>query len=278
MTVDQTRLGSNDRGRYGLAAFHAAEAGNATGPACVSPASVLIVEDDLILRAMIARHLANQGYRLHEASTCRTARVVVARHDVDVILMDVQLPDGSGFDLARQIRGGAGGGGEVGLEVEGPDLMFVSQHDGESDIVFGLDLGAEDYVAKPVNLAELSARLRRVLARRARERRLRAAVARRISLGAWAMDRARTEIAGPDGEVVRLTVGEAAILHTLAMAHGAAVSRADLLAAAGRRHDMVSERTVDVLVARIRRKLSGPGSGRPTVLTVSGRGYRLAGG
>jgi DNA-binding response OmpR family regulator len=184
-------------------------------------------------------------------------------HEPHLIILDVRLPDGSGFDYCRQMR-------QLGLRQ--PILMLTVQRD-EMDKVLGLEMGADDYVTKPYALRELLSRVRALLRRAYGE--LSAADANRLYIGDLVIDRSRGQVLRGE-HVLNLTPTEFRLLVFFAQHPGQALTRSQLLDAVwGYDADVDSERTVNVHVRRLREKVELDPS-RPTlILTVPGIGYRL---
>jgi two-component system torCAD operon response regulator TorR len=224
---------------------------------------LIVVEDDPVTRSMIARYFADQGFEVEEAATGAECRRALKRSPADLVFIDIQLPDGDGFDLAREIRAASAIG-----------IIFVTQKDSEVDRILGLELAGDDYVTKPVNLRELLARARSLLRRRSMDR-----DADRhnpvIGFESWLLDQTRRELTMRDGTPVRVTRGEFDLLAALVQANGRPLSRDYLVEVVSNRDTEVGDRTVDALVARLRRKLQTPEGGPPVIVTVTGVGYKL---
>jgi two-component system torCAD operon response regulator TorR len=224
---------------------------------------LIVVEDDPVTRSMIARYFAEQGFEVEEAGTGAECRRALKRSPADLLFIDIQLPDGDGFDLAREIRATSAVG-----------IIFVTQKDSEIDRIVGLELAGDDYVTKPVKLRELLARSRSLLRRRglerdaARERSV-------ITFESWLLDQTRRELTTREGVPVRVTRGEFDLLAALVQANGRPLSRDYLVEVVSNRDTEVGDRTVDALVARLRRKLQPPAGGQPVIVTVTGVGYKL---
>jgi DNA-binding response OmpR family regulator len=217
---------------------------------------VLIVEDQSELRAVIARVLDRCGFAVDVAATASDGlRLQVAR-DYDVLVLDRTLPDGSGDDLCRRVVASGAS----------TKVLMLTARDAVAERVAGLELGADDYVTKPVAMAELVARVR-ALARRRGE--ARPALLRHRDL---ILDPAARTVRRGDREL-ELNRKERTVLEELLRAEGAVVSTDRLLNAAwGDAHAFPFDNTVRVTVMRLRRKLGRP----PLIETVVGEGYRLA--
>lgn len=238
------------------------ETGTVTEAAAANRERLVIVEDDPVTRAMIAGYFSDQGFRVEEAETLAEARRVVRRMKPELIFLDVVLPDGDGFELAKELQGFSDAG-----------IIFVTRRDTDIDRIVGLELAGDHYVTKPVNLRDLLARTRSLLRRRKIERE----TARRsttVTFGPFMIDLLRRELATINGDPIRLTRGEFDLLAALVDSNGRPLSRDYLIEVVSNRHSEVDARTVDALVARLRRKLLG-GNEPGVIATVSGIGYKL---
>jgi DNA-binding response OmpR family regulator len=223
-------------------------------------ARIVVVEDDREMRQLLKDALGGHGYSVTAVGRGAAASEAVLAGEADAIVLDVWLPDGSGVDLCQSWR-------RSGLRT--PILMLTARADVASRVA-GLEAGADDYLGKPFAMAELRARLGALLRRGGRQ--LRGEVFRR---GVVSVDFGRRQ-AWVDGREVAITRRELEVLERLAEASGLAVSRDELL------HDVWGEATreaaasLEVIVARLRRKLDR-GGGASIVRTVRGYGYALSG-
>ncbi len=218
-------------------------------------ATVLVVEDAPESLAMIAGFLEENAMTVATARSGAELRSRLQVLQPDIILLDVNLPDGDGIELARQMRLG----GRFGL-------IFVTGRGSDEDVLSGFEAGGDDYVTKPINLRTLLARIRSVL-RRSREP--------VITFDGWILDVVRRELFRPTGQLVELTAGEFNILVALASRPAQPLSRDFLLdVIANRDPREISAHTVDNLIARLRRKMHHDGQNVP-IVTVRGIGYAL---
>jgi two-component system torCAD operon response regulator TorR len=223
---------------------------------------LIVVEDDPVTRAMIAGYFVEHNFEVVEAGSCAECRQALKRGRADLIFLDVQLPDGDGFALAREIQALSQAG-----------IIFVTRRDTEVDRILGLEVAGDHYVTKPINLRDLLARTRSLLRRRSIERDA-ASAATTVVFGGWIIDLVRRELAGLDGTPIHLTRAEFDLLAALVGADGRPLSREYLIEVVSNRQSDVDIRTVDALVARLRRKLVG-GSDQAVIATVTGIGYKL---
>jgi len=225
---------------------------------------ILVVEDDVAIRRGVVDVLEVEGYTTLEAPDFARGKAVATEADVDLLLLDLILPDGHGFDLLAAVR------------ATRPTLpvIVLTALGQERDRVRGLKLGADDYVVKPFSVNELLARVEAVL-RRSPARPQDVSV---LQIGDVTVDFARCEIQHPDGERVELSVRELELLRYLAQHGGRAVSRDELLQniwhVAPRA--ILETRTIDMHIKRLRKKLRDSATQPTRILTVRGKGYMLA--
>ena len=228
-------------------------------------AHVLVVEDDASMRHLIARLLRENGFRSTGVRDGREMWETLRNTEVDLILLDVMLPGHSGIELLRELR----------TERGALPVVMVTAKGSEADRVLGLDLGADDYLPKPFGRRELLARVRAVL-RRARpapaEPAARTSV-QRVRFDSWTVDLARRELLGPGGTVVDLSGAEYDLLLAFIEHPHRVLARNQILELSRGRLADPNDRSVDVLVSRLRRKLEGKEGGTAMIKTVRGAGY-----
>jgi DNA-binding response OmpR family regulator len=227
------------------------------------PSIILLIEDDAAVARSLQDGLERDGYAVTWKASGQEGVQAACEQAPHLIILDVRLPDRSGFDVCRQLR-------QLGLRQ--PILMLTVQQD-EMDKVLGLEMGADDYVTKPFKLRELLSRIRALLRRAYGE--LSAAGADMLYAGDLVIDRGRGQVArGP--RLLNLTPTEFRLLVYLAQNPGQALSRAQILDAVwGYAADVESERTVNVHIRRLREKVELDPSRPALILTVPGIGYRL---
>jgi DNA-binding response OmpR family regulator len=216
---------------------------------------VLIVDDHSPTRGLLMRSMERAGHVAASEATCAQAAERLARERFDVTILDVMLPDGSGMDLCRSLRA-------TGCSVP---ILLLTARGAVGDRVAGLDAGADDYLAKPFAVAELVARVR-ALARRGPAFRAEA-----VSLGGLRLDLASRKVTVGD-QPLHLTAREFSILELLVRYAGRVVAREHLIEAIWGDPDAPAANSLEVLVARIRRKL---GDEAARLETVRGVGYLL---
>ena len=217
---------------------------------------LLIVDDDRRIRDLLSRFLNNEGYRVSTADTVLDARAKLKGLSFDLLILDWMMPGESGVDLAKSIR----------AESNVPIIMLTAKHEIEHRIE-GLQSGADDYIAKPFEPRELSLRISNILKRAQPPA---APPQESVRFGKFVFHIGRGELRQGE-EVIRLTDREREMLRLLAQNPGETVSR---MALAGD-GSAISERAVDVLVNRLRRKIERNPANPLYVQTVRGAGYRL---
>jgi two-component system phosphate regulon response regulator OmpR len=220
---------------------------------------VLVVDDDRRIRDLLSRFLMEHGYRISTAKDAADARARIASIVFDLYVLDVMMPGENGFDLARWIR----------THSDIPILMLTARAD-PRDRVEGLEIGADDYLPKPFEPRELVLRINNVLRRSVPAAPLPASAPESVRFGDFVFRLDRAELRQGD-EVVRLTDREREMLLVLAQSGGETVPR-DALAGSG---EVSNERTIDVQINRLRRKIEADPANPLHLQTVRGIGYRL---
>jgi two-component system OmpR family response regulator len=224
----------------------------------------LVVEDDSTMRHLVTNYLEDHDIRAVSASRREEVAGMLARYQPDLVVLDLRLGQDDGLDLLREIRATS----------DIPVINTTGHRRDEIDRVVGLELGADDYITKPFGLRELLARIRAVLRRRetgqaAGQRDLDKG---RCRFGGWQLDRRSRRLTNSGGEPVALTKGEYALLIAFLDAPQRPLSREHLLQAT-RIHEDVFDRSIDVQVLRLRRKLEGDPSTPSIIRTERGVGY-----
>jgi two-component system phosphate regulon response regulator OmpR len=226
-------------------------------------ARILVVDDDLRLRDLLERYLVQQGFLARGAAHAAAMRRELAEHRFDLIVLDLMLPDADGLDLCRVLRAEG---------VETPIIMLTAKGD-DVDRIVGLEIGADDYLPKPCNPRELLARIRAVLRRRTRE----IAGAPQpehavVEFGRFRFDPATRQLT--DGDTpVKLTSGEFAVLAALLAHPFQTLSRERLMELARGREHEAFDRSIDVMVSRLRRCVEDDPRQPRWLQTVWGKGY-----
>ena len=223
--------------------------------------SILIVEDDPALRLLTARALRDYGYDVATAATGAEMGVMLEAAKVDLIVLDIMLPGTNGIELLRRLR----------KESEVP-VIFVSARGSEEDRVLGLELGADDYLPKPFGTRELAARVAAVLRRRGAVE-PEADKGGDYSFSGHSLSLARRELRAQDGALVDLTGAEFDLLVTFLEQPQRVIARHRLIELSRMRMGDSSDRSIDVLVSRLRRKLEPDPQSPAFIKTVYGAGY-----
>ncbi|MCR6645642.1 MAG: response regulator transcription factor [Terricaulis sp.] len=220
------------------------------------PPHLLLVDDDDRIRDLLKRYLAQAGARVSAAPDAAGARKLLAAMDFDLLIFDVMMPVEDGFSLAEAVR-----------KTSKVPIILLTARGMPEDRIKGLSIGADDYVAKPFEPAELTLRINAILRRTQTARN---EAPETILFGPYAFNSTRGELSR-DGEIVRLTEAEVALLRILAARPGEVVSREEL----AKRTGAGLERSVDVQVTRLRRKIDADSRAPIYLQTVRGVGYRL---
>lgn len=226
------------------------------------PVRVLVVDDDAISSRMLQFLLSEQGYSVEIVDNARGALALVERTPPDLMLLDVNLPQLNGFDLYQRLR-------EQSYDLP---VIFVTAKGELEDRLQGLRMGADDYICKPFQPAELTARVEAVL------RRYRKAQYgdQQISTGELDVDVPTLQVTLPDRRTVRLTPTEMKLLLQLVQRPGQTISREDLLDAVWGEHYIGESNIVDVYVRRLRRKIERDAANPLLIQSARGVGYRFA--
>lgn len=209
---------------------------------------------------MVVRALKASGYLVDAAQSAAEARERLGADRFDLVVLDVMMPGESGLALCREIAVN-----------EGPPVILLTAVADEEDRVAGLDAGADDYLVKPFAPAELLARIRAVL-RRVGSKRL----SRSVAFADWRFDTLQGELIGSDGVTIPLSAGEVRLLTAFVTQPGTILSRENLIRAMHNREPRPFERTVDIAIARLRRKIETDATTPRLLKTVRGGGYILA--
>ncbi|HEX2198696.1 MAG TPA: response regulator [Burkholderiales bacterium] len=222
---------------------------------------VLIVEDDRQVRETVADYLQTQGCEVAQAGDGTAMRQALAQRLPDLVLLDVRLPGEDGLALARWLR-----------ERHELPIIMVTAAGEVIDRVVGLEVGADDYIGKPFDLRELLARIKSVL-RRARAPAASPAASRRVSFGPCTLDLDRHQLIGRGGEEIPLTGMEFDLLRAFAEHPNRVLSRDQLLTLTRNREWEPFDRSIDIRIARLRRKIEADPDKPKTIKTVRGSGY-----
>lgn len=229
----------------------------------MASANVLVVDDDADVRRMLVEYLGAHDYHVEAAADGAEMRECLARRVPDVVLLDVGLPGEDGLSLARYLR-----------EHHPVGIIMVTAADGVVDRVVGLEVGADDYIAKPFDPRELRARVKSVLRRiKGAETAAPAAARARVRIGRCALDLDSRQLFGPDGAEVPITAMEFDLLKAFVDNPNRVLSRDRLLTLTRNREWEPFDRSIDIRIARLRRKIEADPDNPLAIRTVRGAGY-----
>lgn len=227
---------------------------------------VLIVEDDDGIRTLISKLLRENGFRVTGCRNGHEMRAMVGDVDYDLVILDVMLPGGSGLDLCRTLR-----------EKSAVPIIMVTARTEEVDRVVGLEIGADDYITKPFGRAELLARIRAVLRRSTLRVDRSETKSDVLRFSGWELRTASRELIDPTGAAVDLSGAEYDLLLTFLDHPGRILSRDQILEMSRGRLPGAADRSVDVLISRLRRKIEHSDTEQGMIKTVRGAGYIFVG-
>lgn len=229
----------------------------------MSDIKILVVDDSSVTREMLQSYFAEEGYSVSTAETAEAAETLLSEHEFDLVLLDIRLPGKDGLTLTRELRSRS----EVGI-------ILVTGKQDEIDRIIGLECGADEYVSKPFNPREILARGKNLIRRVRLQRSLHKPVLRTV--GTWQLDTARRVLIKSDKSISQLTEGEFQLLSALLENEGVALTRDQLMDRIKNRTWNATDRTIDVLIGRIRRKLAEDALCPALIITVHGVGYLLS--
>jgi len=226
---------------------------------------ILIVEDNAEFASGVVTALEQDGYACDVAADAKSARLMLAHDPFDLVIIDVGLPDGCGVEVVRWLRALRAPNAALDTRATANDVpvLIVSARDSVDDRIDGLDAGSDDYLAKPIDKRELTARVRTLL------RRSEGRSSSDILLGDMVLDTARRQVR-VGGAVINLSLREFALLRALAARPGAVLSKAQLENALYSSGGEVESNTIEVHIHNLRKKL-----GDATIRTLRGAGYAL---
>lgn len=224
---------------------------------------VLVVDDDDALRALVGDFLRSQEFIVYSAESATAARRVLAQSPVDLVVLDVMMPGEDGLALARELSS------QSNLAI-----IFVSALGSETDRIVGLEVGADDYLSKPVSPRELLARIRAVLRRRNSRAHINHSVGQFYVFAGWTFDANRRVLYDPSSVVVALSSGELSLLQTFLDRPQRVLTRDQLLEYTRRDSGDVFDRAIDTQISRLRRKLASRDTNYDDLIqTIRNEGY-----
>jgi two-component system OmpR family response regulator len=224
---------------------------------------ILVVDDQKEICDVVQEYLTGEGYRVSTAHDGNGMRRVLGQHHIDLVILDLMLPGEDGLTLARSLRNESGIG-----------IIILTGRGETVDRIIGLEMGADDYLPKPFHLRELLARVKSVLRRvQSRVGEPGQPVRTNARFAGWSLDLSSRELLSPAGQQVRLTTGEFDLLAAFVNNPNQVLSRDRLLDLARNREAGPFDRTIDVQVGRLRRKLEDDPQNPSLIKTVRGSGY-----
>ncbi len=232
-------------------------------------AHILVIEDDAFVQKALRMYLEGEGYRISTCDNGEDMHAVMAADPADLAIMDLKLPNDDGFELTRQLR-----------DKYSVGIIILTSKDDSVDRVVGLEIGADDYVTKPWDERELLARIRSVM-RRVTERRNSEiggidGKQRFVTFNGWTLNLDSRELRSVDDAKIELTSGEFSLLNEFIDKAGRVLSRDHLLSAIYKRDWEPFDRSIDVLVTRLRHKIEAESRHPEIIKTVRGTGYMFA--
>lgn len=227
---------------------------------------ILVVDDDREIRDLLSRFLVKHGLRVRTAGDGREMARELKEWTFDLVVLDVMMPGDDGLTLCRNLR----------AESDMPVIMLTAMGE-ETDRIIGLEMGADDYIAKPFNPRELLARIKAVLRRAGAPRVVDVAeqAAAVFTFEGWVFDPARRELRNPDGTLIALSGGEFELLNVFVTHPGRVLNRDQLLDMARGREAAPFDRAMDVQVSRLRRKIEDDPAQPARIVTIRGGGYQF---
>jgi two-component system, OmpR family, response regulator len=225
---------------------------------------VLIVDDDPVICELLASYLLRDGFEVHCAETAEQAEASLRENPVDLLMLDIRLPGKDGLTLTRELRVRS----ELGI-------ILITGRDDEIDRIVGLECGADDYVVKPFNPRELVSKAKNLVRRVRHAQALQPPMeARQLKyFGDWTLDVDRRRLVAAGGSEYLLTQGEFQLLSVLLRNAGHTLSRDQLMDQIRNREWLPNDRSIDVLVGRLRRKLQDDPADPQLIHTIHGAGY-----
>ena len=235
----------------------------------MEPDRILVVDDDARIRQMLVRYFEGNGFKVNAVANGAAMRSELAKSSFAAIFLDLVLPNGeNGLELLRELRSTS----------DVPVLMLTGQDD-VTDKVVGLEVGADDYIAKPFHLRELLARLRTILRRRTSSDATRTANGEDETLAfeGWSLDVSRRRLTSPQGDDVALTTGEFDMLLVFVRNPGRVLSRETLMDLTRNRNFEAFDRAIDAQIVRLRKKIEDDPKSPDLIQSVRGVGYVFTG-
>ncbi len=227
---------------------------------------ILIVEDETVTRNTLKSIFEAEGYDVFEATDGMQMHRILSAQEIDLVIMDINLPGKNGLMLARELR-----------ENANTALMFLTGRDNEVDKILGLEIGADDYITKPFNPRELAIRARNLLQRTMTETVKDTSNVEYYRFNGWTLDINKRSLINPEGEEYKLPRSEFRAMLHFCENPGKIQTREDLLRKMTGRELKPQDRTVDVTIRRIRKHFEDHADTPEIIATIHGEGYRFCG-
>ena len=227
---------------------------------------ILIVEDETVTRNTLKSIFEAEGYDVFEATDGTQMHRILSAQEIDLVIMDINLPGKNGLMLARELR-----------ENTNTALMFLTGRDNEVDKILGLEIGADDYITKPFNPRELAIRARNLLQRTMTETVKDTSNVEYYRFNGWTLDINKRSLINPEGEEYKLPRSEFRAMLHFCENPGKIQTREDLLRKMTGRELKPQDRTVDVTIRRIRKHFEDHADTPEIIATIHGAGYRFCG-
>ncbi|GAA0814228.1 two-component system response regulator ArcA [Colwellia sp. D2M02] len=226
---------------------------------------ILVVEDEDVTRFNLRNLFEAEGYTVHEATDGNSMTEMLQQHDINLVIMDINLPGKNGLLLARELTNNK----ELGL-------IFLTGRDSDIDKILGLEIGADDYLTKPFNPRELTIRARNIL-NRIGQNKTEVPEQTILKFNQWSLDSNSRQMTSPDGDTIAIPRGEYRALSLLISNAGKIVTRQELIKEMTGRELRSNDRTVDVTIRRLRKHFESCSSTPELINTIHGEGYRFIG-
>lgn len=224
--------------------------------------SILVCDDEPALREMVAEYLEERTYEVRQAQNAKALRAEVTAKSPDLVILDIRMPGEDGLSALRWLRANS----------TIPAIMLTAAAD-TTDRVVGLEMGADDYIVKPVDLRELEARIKAVLRRHGGDAEEAAPVGGTVDFGACKLDLEACRLFAADGQPMPITAMEFSLLKLFARNRGRVLTRDQILEGAHDRHWEPFDRSIDLRISRLRRKIETNPNHPEVIRTVRGVGY-----
>ena len=228
---------------------------------------ILVVEDDELVQTLVAALLSEKGFKVSSVGTGAEMAAILEVEKIDLVVLDLGLPDEDGLVMTRQVRARSN-----------IPIVVMTAREEQDDRIAALEIGADDYLVKPFDPRELILRIENLLARSgaadgvAHEK----LGSNKIEVGTYTLNTDARTLHSPDGDEIAMTPAEYNVLLALAKAPNRVLSRGHLVDAISRGADTPGDRVIDVVISRLRKKLGDPPRKPELIHTVAGFGYRLS--